>query len=104
MPPMPPIPGGMPPAPVRGGGLRGGDHIVNAEDHDRGFCGGRDRLGLDTERLDNAGCLHVGCLAFVDVKPEGLLAFLVRCTDLDEHVDGVEPCVLCKGARDDLEG
>ena len=37
------------------------------------------------------------------LRPMGLLALFVGCTDLDEHVDGVETCILCKGARDDLE-
>jgi len=50
------------------------------------------------------GCFHVDCLAFEYVQAVGLLALLVGCADLDEHVDGVKPCILCEGARDDFEG
>jgi len=110
------MPGGMPAhsthaahaarghATLRHRALGGSNHIVNTQDHDRSFCSRGDGLGLDTERLDNAGCFHVDCLAFEYVQAVGLLALLVGCADLDEHVDGVKPCILCEGARDDFEG
>jgi hypothetical protein len=83
--------------------LGGRNDIVNAQDHDRCFCGRGDGLGLDTERLDNTGRLHIDCLTFEDIEAEGLLALFVCCTDLDEHIDWVKTCVLCKGAGDDFE-
>ena len=102
IPPIPPIPpGGMPPS----GAALFWDAMTSSMRRIMMAASAAEEIAWVLTRSGSTTpvCLHVGCLACIDIKAVGLLALLVRCTDLDKHVDGVKSCVLCKGARDDLK-